>query len=1104
MKIANIYLFLIASLVLLLPSCTDEIPYIENDKIPEGETEICASLSFPSFRPALERSRAAGGAPGTAISDINSLYILIYEETEDEITNEDGSKTKVWKLEEGGKILLNETEHSLKVDNPGSDRPDKDSQEETETAHATFRFKHKNGTYKIYAVANVDLEDVKTDDIDTPDKLKNINLKWYPGSENVTKNNAMFGYFTNDKNLPVTATETVNISPDKQMHAWIRRAASKVTIAYNGSQLADGVEIYILAASIRDIPVKCPLGSQNKPDSETLLIPQGGSIVFYKNDVNAPNPIELTLDGYEACVTKDKPSYGSDHSVGADALFFYENMQGEGKLKAQTAPGPGNDNGNTDNAIGFPDPDKDTPGSGWKDDKPFGTYIEVDAYYRSKNPKKPGSGIIKYRFMLGKDTERNYDAERNYHYKLTLNFKGYANDYDWHIDYTQDEFFEVTQPKVFNYTGTVFMPDYFWPNGMHNFVPENPITVTSFVGDVNDPQIGFKDVEVELDYDDPDSPWLKYTTQQGLVPYQKNFVFTVDKDKLKVDDKYVKQFNIDALLAAAGEKGSSDNPVNLADLERRQINSYAKITCTANCYMVDAPGWYILPLVYGNAVHNGGVIESSFRPNPDSTDDEILPVFRNYLNQEISSAYIEQDLGITSITPFIVWEDVKNLIDFNISNAVWSPNSLTLKYVPDAFYDDKGQKNIGGVVFYVPKAKQGNAVIAIGDNCWNQFQGKSLNFPSDFPEAYWSWHIWVTCLDKQLDATDKTIKVQGHDPKRQFDIMPVNLGWCSNTDEDIIYYRERRCTVKFTFKGNDGTTKTETREIIKKSHIALTRGYNPYYQWGRKDPFAPASSPMDGSGTLSNVPIWMDDTWAEKTSNPNPMTTFTDRWGTVHPGKLNDRFDTRDALHYRIKYPYAWHNPPREKGPSGDIYDFVSINKTYVNLWEGRPGVDPDAPILKTIYDPCPVGYQVPHINAFSGFTTTGLDSSIEPEWYDVRNANILNYNQDAFGGGPYVYQSYEFYTTPDKTQSIIFPINGYRDWDGDGPVYKYGTIGYAWAAGNRMQGDRQFFNFEFARDDKNTLGNDRAYIRPRNMFYSCDGFPVRPVRNGSHGTGPL
>ena len=40
--------------------------------------------------------------------------------------------------------------------------------------------------------------------------------------------------------------------------------------------------------------------------------------------------------------------------------------------------------------------------------------------------------------MLGKDTKINYEAERNHHYRLTMNFNGNANDVDFHIDYKEE------------------------------------------------------------------------------------------------------------------------------------------------------------------------------------------------------------------------------------------------------------------------------------------------------------------------------------------------------------------------------------------------------------------------------------------------------------------------------------------------------------------------------------------------------------------------------------------------------------------------------------------------------------------------------------------
>ncbi|MDE6338466.1 MAG: hypothetical protein K2K97_01600, partial [Muribaculaceae bacterium] len=61
----------------------------------------------------------------------------------------------------------------------------------------------------------------------------------------------------------------------------------------------------------------------------------------------------------------------------------------------------------------------------------------VVGYYDSRHKDKVSQGTIKYRFMLGKNSTFNYDAERNYHYKLTLKFRGWANEADWHISYKE-------------------------------------------------------------------------------------------------------------------------------------------------------------------------------------------------------------------------------------------------------------------------------------------------------------------------------------------------------------------------------------------------------------------------------------------------------------------------------------------------------------------------------------------------------------------------------------------------------------------------------------------------------------------------------------------
>lgn len=142
-------------------------------------------------------------------------------------------------------------------------------------------------------------------------------------------------------------------------------------------------------------------------------------------------------------------------------------------------------------------------------------------------------------------------------------------------------------------------------------------------------------------------------------------------------------------------------------------------------------------------------------------------------------------------------------------------------------------------------------------------------------------------------------------------------------------------------------------------------------------------------------------------------------------------------------------------------------------------------------------------LDAFTGFTTTGDNTNTPFEWYDVQVANIADYDQniDACGkNGIYSKGLYEFYTNPDKLQSIIFPETGYRDWNDWANAYQANIgepIGYSWTAGNVNGDDNASYNFEFARKD----AQGGSYIRPKNTFYPCDGFPIRPCVYDTHST---
>ena len=106
----------------------------------------------------------------------------------------------------------------------------------------------------------------------------------------------------------------------------------------------------------------------------------------------------------------------------------------------------------------------------------------------------------------------------------------------------------------------------------------------------------------------------------------------------------------------------------------------------------------------------------------------------------------------------------------------------------------------------------------------------------------------------------------------------------------------------------------------------------------------------------------------------------------------------------------------------------------YYNLWStDNDKTDAnDEVVIKTVYDPSPVGYSLPASNAFTGFTTTGGHTN-NPAEYNVKGK---------FDKG------WHFYTKPSK-QGIpfFFPAWGYRNYN-SGLLGNVSSYGFDWVAG--------------------------------------------------------
>lgn len=506
-KTLSTYLTLLLSLVTLFSSCEDRLDLSEYD-VPEGEGELTLNFSFSDL---VKTSIGGSRASGTAIESIDNVFIAIYNASGDKLMDykyltPDGVEDRyTGKLD----VIDSENRPSDGIEKPDGNDPNSSmdwNKDQTTTPSASYTFEmFPFGRYQIYAAANVGNLVTNPDEkireaVKTAKGLKSISYDWKP--EDMRLNNQMFGYFTYADKQTSTGFDApiVTVSTKvSELHAWIKRLASKVTIAYDPSGLKDNVTIYIHSVTLHDIPQSCFLGQQNPQWGDDDAQTQGVHPIalFNRKTVDDPNDGKIVDNSYfnydrkgittatgntnelrgiklangyigEAAVAENSVIQGSNHSSTADALYFYENIQGDyqGNSTFNKEMQPRGEIDGVGQIINKPGLNADGTPNDYKDKVPYGTYIEVDAYYDSKNPDNITSGHIIYRFMLGKNTTYNYDAARNHHYKLTLGFRGWANQPDWHIEYNEPD-------PVF------YLPDTWYLSYLYNQRSLLPVKVSS-------------------------------------------------------------------------------------------------------------------------------------------------------------------------------------------------------------------------------------------------------------------------------------------------------------------------------------------------------------------------------------------------------------------------------------------------------------------------------------------------------------------------------------------------------------------------------------------------------------------------------------------------
>ena len=307
--------------------------------------------------------------------------------------------------------------------------------------------------------------------------------------------------------------------------------------------------------------------------------------------------------------------------------------------------------------------------------------------------------------------------------------------------------------------------------------------------------------------------------------------------------------------------------------------------------------------------------------------------------------------------------------------------------------------------------KSGNAVVAVT-------KGGTV---------VWSWHLWFA--PKSALTPIPVTNYQG----KTYNFTTETLGW-KPKGEVTTYNAPRTVKVKVEQTIANGGTKQFTVINITQNNGGKKEGIATLYQFGRKDA-------LPGTDTFY----------------PTNSYSFDNTTG----GR---------SLGYAIQHPenmfiYA---------QTGTYY-YDWCNATYYNLWSAdntTTGFNDNA-VVKTVYDPCPVGFKMPASNAFTGFTSNGQ--------YQSGAANInANGTADSWDKFSAAY-GHNFYTNGSKTATIFFPASGFRSRS-DGSLYNVGNSGGYWSA------------VPYSTYFGCSLVFSWSSVFPQNNYYRSYGFAARPV----------
>ena len=475
-------------------------------------------------------------------------------------------------------------------------------------------------------------------------------------------------------------------------------------------------------------------------------------------------------------------------------------------------------------------------------------------------------------------------------------------------------------------------------------------------------------------------------------------------------------------LQNAAPLGTASAPYNLSN-----TTGAAAVQNTANSYLISAPGHYMIPLVYGNAIKNGQTNSSAYQKGSEANN-----TLKNFVDQEgyaITDPWIEKtnngaNRGID--LAWTIWSDEKDLVKLASNNGLYraADGNLYIKF-------EVTKENI----------KSGNAVVAVRRSWQTQRQEQRqqgrkkvwVTVTETHQQTLWSWHLWFApknALDK-ITVTNK----QGN----KYDFTNEALGWKPTAWKGTSYSTPRTVKVKVEqTQGNNGVKQSAVITITQNPATTSRTGYTTLYQWGRKDAFPGTTATLAVNTINWNAGSEM----YMQTILQNPQNYFT----AGYKGNVLDAA-TGFAKYYTF-------------------YNLWSMNNTSAYA-ENQAN---SQTVVKTIYDPSPVGFSVPANDAFTGFTENGLNGGrMNVDGTD--NAQTFNNN---FG--------HNFWTNSSKTETIFFPAAGFREAGNGSTLSNYSKFGDYWTA---TPNDNH---------NGNVMGFDVNSVHPLYRNIRAFGFAVRPA----------